>query len=406
MAEIQLAMESGRNGWAARELRAFLATRPGSDRAAYLLGVCEKARARAESALEAWRQVPPDSQWAGLAILGSMELQIERGRLADAEQLVMQAMNDPRLDHFGLRTLLVPEYVKQGRFAEAERLIEEWWGILEDAGGGTWEQAINLAQLHMEILWKIETVETLRSYFDQASGMAPDDDRVLLGKANLAIRNRSFVDAKRWLEACLHRRPEDAAVWRARLSWAMAANRLVELHEALEHLPVAESTPAQINRLAAWLAAHRGDFDAERQALERLLADDPADLEALDRLAEFAVKEGDQARAAELRDRKAKIQQLNDRYRKLYDRNQPSRDAPEMARLAEQLGRVFEARLFLSAAIEEEPDRADFRSHFARLCKRAETVTGQGRTLAELFASELGDDEQPNIQKIHDATNQ
>jgi enediyne biosynthesis protein E4 len=334
-----------------------------------------------------------------------MQLQIERGRLADAEHLVKQAMKDRRLDHFGLRTLLVPEYVKQGRFAEAERLIEEWWGILEDAGGGTWEQAISLAQLHMEILWKVEPADTIRAYFDQAARMAPDDDRVLLGRANLAIRTGSYVDAKRWLDACLHRRPEDAAVWRARLSWAMAANRPVELRQALEHLPVAESTPTQVNRLAAWLAEHRGDFDAERQALERLLADDPADLHALDQLAELAGKEGEKTRAAELRGRKAKMLELNDRYRKLYDRNQPSRDAPEMALLAEQLGRVFEARLFLSAAIEEEPDRADLRSNFARLSNRAETVTGQGRTLAEVLASELGDDEQTDMQKIHEVTN-
>ena len=55
------------------------------------------------------------------------------------------------------------------------------------------------------------------------------------------------------------------------------------------------------------------------------------------------------------------------RYRELYVRNQPARDAEEMARLAERLGQRFEAILFLSAALAEEPNRADMRESRHRL---------------------------------------
>ena len=68
----------------------------------------------------------------------------------------------------------------------------------------------------------------------------------------------------------------------------------------MTHLPAAESNPAQLHRLNAWLAAKRGDVDTERRELERLLAADPADLTALDRLAQLAEKDGQPARAAEL----------------------------------------------------------------------------------------------------------
>ena len=58
----------------------------------------------------------------------------------------------------------------------------------------------------------------------------------------------------------------------------------------------------------------------------------------------------------------AKRQRSSDsgaRYEKLYERKQPVRNAIEMARLAEQLGRAFEARAFLTLAIAENPDRED-----------------------------------------------
>ena len=52
--------------------------------------------------------------------------------------------------------------------------------------------------------------------------------------------------------------------------------------------------------------------------------------------------------------------QIKARYQKRYERNQPLRDAIEMARLAEQLGRWFEARVFLAVATVVDPDRVSF----------------------------------------------
>src|SRR5262249_34680351 len=149
--------------------------------------------------------------------------------------------------------------------------------------------------------------------------------------------------------------------WRARLNWAVATNRVSDATEALEHLPAQESTPAQVHRLTAWLAARRGDRGGERRALERLVAADPAELDAWERLAELAEQEGQPARAAELRGKKVEIDRLTARYQKLSQRNQPARDAAEMACLAERLGRWFEARAFLTVATTVDPDRDDLR---------------------------------------------
>ena len=76
---------------------------------------------------------------------------------------------------------------------------------------------------------------------------------------------------------------------------------------------------------------------------------------ALARLAQLAEKEGQTDRIAELLGKKREIDRLKARYEKLHKRRQPVRDAAEMAQLAEQLGRGFEARAFLTLAISEDP---------------------------------------------------
>jgi hypothetical protein len=191
-----------------------------------------------------------------------------------------------------------------------------------------------------------------------------------LGRANLAIRTGAYDQAERWLNDCQRRRPDDIPVWRARLSWAIATNRIDVVCQAMTHLPDVESRPDQLHQLQAWLASRQGDGQTERQELECLLATDPADRSALDRLAQLAKQTGQPARAAELRRQKEEIDRLRARYEKLAERRQPIRDAVEMARLAQRLGRDFEARGFLTVAVAADPDRPDLRHDLEQLSQR------------------------------------
>ena len=279
---------------------------------------------------------------------------------------------------------LGPVYCLQGRVVEAQRLTEARWEALDRAGEGASREAIKLMRGYIEVRRNPIPVEMIGSTLDQALRMVPDDDRVWLGKANLAIRVGLYDEAARWLDACLRRRPADVPVWNARLDWAVATGRLVEAREAMTHLPVAAATPDRVARLAAWLAVQRGDRATERQALERLIAADPSDLSAFDRLAELAVQEGQPTRAAELRRQKSAVEKRTVRYHQLYQRNQPARDAAEMACLAQQLGRRFEARAFLTVAIATDPDREDLRRDRDRLDRHVQTTPETARTLADL----------------------
>ncbi len=388
MDEIAKEIEAGRYGIAAHNLAKVLAWKPDSDEAAYLLGTCEQARGRNQAAGEAWARVVPGSEFWDRAIVSRVRLFHESGRLAAAEQLISAMAEDPRNERTAVLLMLVPLESEEGRLDEAERLIETRWEHLNEIGEGALEPAIKLVLLHIELTLKATPVETLRGFLERSIGLAPADDRVWLGQANLAIRVGANEAAERLLDACLKRRPQDVPVWRARLSWAIATERIDVVQEALTHLPAAESNPAQLHRIQAWLAFKRADVATERRELERLLAADPADLNAFDRLAQLAEKDGQPARATELLRKKVEIERLRARYEKLYDRKQPVRDAAEMARLAEQLGRGFEARALLTLAISEDPDREDLRRDLKRLSQSPGPLADRWQTLAEVLADE------------------
>jgi thioredoxin-like negative regulator of GroEL len=385
LADIKQEIANARFGIAARKLDDFLRWRPDSDEALYLLGLCEKRRGRADAAARAWDAIPPSSTLAPQAIAGRVKLLIERKRFADAEQFIKGMPKVARVDSI----LLGPVYCQQGRFEEAERLIEARWQHLNQMGEGGSEKAIDLVRMHIELRRKSPPIDAIRAFFNQAAVLAPEDDRIWLGRANLAIRAGSHDEAARLLDACLRRRPDDSAVWRARLRWAMATARVAEARAALQHLPATESNPAEVQKLAVWFGRQRGDVEAERRALERLNAADPADFQALDRLVELAVKEGRQDRAAELRRKKTATERLQARYQKLYQRNQPWRDAAEMARLALELGRSFEAEVFLTVAVAVDTNRDDLRRDLSRLKLRAETSDRLHGTLDAVLAPEL-----------------
>jgi tetratricopeptide (TPR) repeat protein len=380
MARIDEAMQAGRYAAAARDLSALLARRPDSDRTAYLLGVCEKARGRPREADAAWARIDPDSPSSGRAIAGRMDLLLEQGRLGDAEDLIERATEARGSEGSALRMLLIPTLVQEGRGDEAHRLIESRWRHLQAKGEGASEQAINLARLHMELGWNVPPVDSVRAYLDQVGRLAPDDDRIWLGRANLALRAGSHEEAARWIDACLRRRPDDRSVWRARLDWALKTHRLADARDALKHLPAGSASRAEVYRLSAWFAAACGDLERHRRELAALVVEAPEDLAALDRL-ERREARGSVGTAAAPHRGKTEIERDQARYRALYRRNQPARDAEEMARLAERLGRRFEATVFLNAAIAEEPDRADLREALRRLEEATRRPDEAGRSL-------------------------
>ena len=382
---VELEMANGRFGIAARELTRLAQQYPHDGEVAILLGRCEQERGRFQAAAAALARVEPGSPLAHKAILARMRLLHDQGQFAAAEDLINQVADDPRSDRAHVRVLLVPIFSQLGRSDEAKALLEDWWERLNERGEGASERAIDQLRMHIELDLKLNPVNAVRAYLQEAGNRAPDDDRVWLGRANLAIRTSNHAEARRWLDRCTERRPHDVPVWTAWLNLGLASNQAELVERALAELPASSASPAQKHRLTAWLADHRGDHETARRETLLQLDVDATDPAAIDRLTRLAEDSRGAARVDELRDRKVEIAQLLARYQFLFARNQPIRDAEEMAGLAQRLGRDFEARAFLTVELAEDPDRGDLRQNLVRLSSVSKPSEERGKTLADVL---------------------
>ena len=150
----------------------------------------------------------------------------------------------------------------EGRFEEARRWLEDGF----DAMTSPVETLQRLYKLDVDPF----PIEGVRTALERAGKQAPEDDRVWLARAHLAIRLGEFAEAERWLERCLERRPDDPVVWRMKLECALAAGQADQVRQALPHLPAALEPEGRVPALRAWLAARDGDRQAERLALEQV----------------------------------------------------------------------------------------------------------------------------------------
>ena len=246
----------------------------------------------------------------------------------------------------------------------------------------------------LKVLWNIDTVaypiNSMRQDLAKALAVAPEDDRVWLGLADVAIRSGQLDLASDWLDRCEQARPDDEAIWQARVRWAKAADRPEEVARAAVHLPGSSLPRARVLELRGWVAARTDDTPLQRASLEELLSLEQANTTALEGLAELAARRGDFKTVAELRGRKGKIDAIHDQYRALCDRPDLASHAGELARTAEGLGRTLDALAWWRLAARLDPKTsAEAAAARTRLESQKNAARPDGKTLAELLAIEL-----------------
>jgi enediyne biosynthesis protein E4 len=387
------AMTSGDYSSALPQLRWLSARRSGRAEVDYLLGVCEQAAGRPDAALAAWARVRAESAFTAELANRRAQLEMERGRFATAEEILLPASQGRGPEAIETRQLLAQLLLNEGRVDEAAAVLEANWMALSRAGRSSSAQAVAILRSHITLDLFPLPVEYLKALLSQSSAKAPEDDRLWLAQANLATRIGRFDAAERWLDACVRTRPDDPAVWRAVMEWELATDRGDRARQAAAHLPVNGYSPQRLAWLRAWFAARRGDARAEERALELVLESDPGVTVAVERLAELAARAGQADRAAALHRRKAELDSALDRYKHLYNDANPTRNAREMSRLAGQLGRRFEERGFLALAARSYPEDRELLSALARLEAPQPSGAAPGQTLAELLATDAGSDE-------------
>ena len=366
----------------ARALLGPLASRgAGRGEASYLLGVCELRRGDLDGALEALRSVPGDSPSAGVAATRAGAIALERGAFDLGERMLRGALDRPG-DHEPEALEMLGRLLRfQDRRGEARALLRRQL-----------DRATDPIQVVRD-LWMLDAeavpVDRTRTMFEEAARSHPEDPRVQLGLANLALRAGRLDEAGRRLDACLRALPDDPPSWRARLDWAIASGDAEEARRSLAHLPPDRLDPAELLEVEAWLASRADDRDRERMALERLLDERPAHPSALDRLAELAVEAGDDERAAEHRREKAERDRDRDRYRRLLRLDAPelAPRARELARLADRLGRRDEARGLWIAVTRQEPGDPEAIEALARLDEERRRRSAELAPLASRLTS-------------------
>jgi len=372
-------MAAGRPEPARARLARLTERWPGRDEVEYRLAICESILGHADAAIDAWGRVPADSTLAPAAELARGRAALERGRLAVAEESLARA--EGRGGDVGAQASRLIEQVLlfSGRGRELAGRFRRRWPTDRDPVG--------LLKAHWLLDSQPMPVGPVRDRLEQMAGHAPDDDRVWLGRADIATRTGLFDEADGWLRRCEGRRPDDPDVWHARLDWALASRRPVDAGSALARLPAARFSPAEVAGLRAQLAALDGDDDAERRALEDRVALEPGDAPAWSRLADLAAAAGQADRVDRFRRRKDAIDRARDEYRWLTGEvsAEDTSHAADLARVAEELGRRFEARGWWTTRIRRAPDDNQARAAYARLGPDRPPEGTSGRTLADLI---------------------
>ena len=200
-------IDSSRFEAAGRWLAAQSASRPNHAEVAFLLGICEDAAARREAALAAWARVPLESPWGlNAAIARARTLVGDLGRFADAETVLTPTLPLSDRRAFQHRYLMTELFYWEGRLDEMRSLVQQRWNASPNQTGD------------LRSLWQIDSavvmVDQIQATVDQAASKAPNDDRVWLARANLALLSGRLPESARWLDACLKLRPDDPVVWR------------------------------------------------------------------------------------------------------------------------------------------------------------------------------------------------
>ncbi len=341
-------------------LETLAAARPrwaGADQGAldYWLGSCHWGVGRRDEALAAFARVPEGGEFGPLSAAFAAEGQLKQGHWRAAEERLERALNrgGPGLNE--VRNKLDQLYRWQARFEDAARLLRDGCASAPDP--------VRV----LRALWVTERgtppFETIQQALDIGERLDPKEERVWLGRARVAIRTKRLDLAEAWLKRCANP-ASDEPVWRAWLDWARAADRPDVARRALK--VIGSQRLATVDRLSwrAWLAQRGDDAAAERRALEAWLTLEPRNPLVLNRLTALATKAGDTGRAAELRAAKGEVDRALDAYNQRMtdtDAVAGASDRLALGRLAEAIGRHFDASTWYTLALQAEPGNAEAR---------------------------------------------
>ena len=322
---------------------------PGRGDVEYLLGLCARFENNPEAALAAWGRVPRDA--AGSRPARHSRRGRWRSKTADTRWPNLPRAGQPRREEH-----------RRSKHADCSDGSTGSPGGMTTTSGYLRSQAERREEPFRDAAYALERRDRrLPDRRDAAGGREGPCRRTrrrpgLAALADVATRSGRFDEASDWLSRCEQARPQ-----RSRPSGRHGSDGPRPPTDRMRSCALPGTSPSpsiskpRVLELRAWLAARIGDERLERTSLEELLELEPADTAALDRLTDIAARKGDLKTVAELRQRKANIDAIRERYRALTNLTDLSPKAVELARAAEGLGRRFDARAWWRLAASLDP---------------------------------------------------
>ncbi len=380
LADAKGLMARGRFGEARNLLNQVIEQSETDHEAHYLLGLAAFRSGDLDVALDALQKVPNHSIFAGKASTTAAAIALENGDFVRGERALRVAIGQPGAHRTEALEMLVRVLRFQDRRWEAADFLKQ-------------EIAKGAPQLELlRSLWMLDAqavpINRTQEMFENAARAHPEDHHVQLGLANLSLREGNLEDAAIRLSTCLRKQSNNVALWRGWLAWALEAERADEVLKAMDRITIPNLEPNELLELDAWFAKRDDDPARERRALEQLVARDPDNLEALERLAQLALTAEMFETASAYRSRKAALDQAKDRYWNLFQLQDHELlpKSREMAELAEVLGRWTEAQGWWMIFAQRTPDNPEASGTLNRLKAEAQERTEEGKQLATWFA--------------------
>ncbi|MFO0908028.1 MAG: FG-GAP-like repeat-containing protein [Isosphaeraceae bacterium] len=322
----------------------------------YQLGLCRWQLGKRGLALAAFEHVPVSSPlWVSAApFLAEGELDL--GHWRRAEEILTRAVSREASNKvlYPVRQALNRIYRMQSRFADAASVLRDAWS----------EEPDPVAALRQ--IWQLDRgtppYQTITQALDIGAKLDPDDDRILLGRARVALGEGRLDTAVELLTKCgvPPSRP-DAAVWRAWLDYADATGEGEHATRALRSLGT-QLSPIERLTWRVWFADRMNDLDLEIQTVNSLLTVEPRNPRWLTRSAALATESGDRETAAARRTLKADVDTALDEYTNLLSGNATFPIAAERVKLgkvADRAGRPFDAQAWFDLARRLDPASVD-----------------------------------------------
>ncbi|MDX2035290.1 MAG: FG-GAP-like repeat-containing protein [Isosphaeraceae bacterium] len=383
LARARIDLEQGRVASARESLMPLAVRRPDDADVAYLLGLAEEAAGNDPAALEAWGRVPRDSPHFPDVAIRSARISIDRGGFAAAEEIVLRVPAAPGSRAVDLRQILIQLYWHEGRLDEVRRLTAANYLAIAEAEGPRSPAALALLRSHLSLDLEPYPIDQFKVLLESYAKLDPDDDRVQLAIAEMALRSGALDIAAPLVDRCLAKRPNDPVVWRTRLELGVASDSLEIVESAIEHLTSNDLARTRAFEVAAWVFRKRNDAENERLAWLNLLELDKAHIAALQRLAELERAAGRSDKAAELRRHASEVDRAKLEYRGLLQSNYLE-TAKRMRPLAERLDRIFEAFAFDATATDSRPSAKRNHPMYGRFHDvGVDPILGAGMPLAE-----------------------